>query len=193
MKLFLTLKHWQVFALQMGPAVISQCFLFSGLQSGAAIGSFLLLFAIGMVFYAGTLFAWLYAVASGLRSRLPATVPMRLNWFRTALFVPAFYITAILAYLLFGSVADMGGSQVALLAVLIVPLHLLSMAGMLYCIYFTAKLLKAVELQRPLDLSDYLGELFLIWFFPIGIWLIQPRVNALVGATPLVTRGPNPG
>jgi hypothetical protein len=52
-----------------------------------------------------------------------------------------------------------------------------------YCFYFTAKVLKTVELQKPVTFNDYAGEFFLIWFFPIGIWFIQPRINRLFNGT----------
>jgi hypothetical protein len=26
---------------------------------------------------------------------------------------------------------------------------------------------------------DFSGPFFLLWFFPIGIWIIQPRINRL--------------
>jgi len=54
---------------------------------------------------------------------------------------------------------------------------------MFYCLYFISKSLKAVELQRDVTFNDYAGEFFLIWFFPIGIWFIQPRINKLFDET----------
>lgn len=62
---------------------------------------------------------------------------------------------------------------------IIVPLHLFSMFCIFYCLYFVAKTIKTAELQRETAFSDFVGEFFLIWFFPIGIWFIQPRVNQL--------------
>jgi len=50
---------------------------------------------------------------------------------------------------------------------------------MFYCLYFNAKALKTAELQKPLTFSDFAGEFFLLWFFPIGIWILQPRINKL--------------
>jgi hypothetical protein len=73
-------------------------------------------------------------------------------------------------------VIGMGASNVA---AAIVPVHLFSMFCMFYCLYFISKELKAVEWQRPVTFSVYTGEFFLIWFFPIGIWFIQPRINKL--------------
>ena len=62
----------------------------------------------------------------------------------------------------------------------IFPLHMFAMFAIFYCLYFVAKTYKTVELQRTVTFSDYAGEFFLFWFFPIGIWVIQPKINAMV-------------
>jgi hypothetical protein len=61
--------------------------------------------------------------------------------------------------------------------VLILPFHLFAMACMLYSFYFCARALKAAEWQRPVTFGDFAGEFFLVWFFPVGIWMLQPRIN----------------
>jgi len=50
---------------------------------------------------------------------------------------------------------------------------------MFYIIYFVSKTLKMAELQRNVSFSDYAGEFFLIWLYPIGIWFVQPKINEL--------------
>lgn len=62
---------------------------------------------------------------------------------------------------------------------LIMPVHLVAMVCIIYCMYFMARALKVVELQRPVTFGDFAGEFFLLLFYPIGIWLIQPRINIL--------------
>lgn len=52
-----------------------------------------------------------------------------------------------------------------------------------YTMYFAAKTIKLAELQRPVTFTDFADEFFLIWFFPIGIWFVQPRINELALAT----------
>jgi hypothetical protein len=44
---------------------------------------------------------------------------------------------------------------------------------------FTAKALKSNETNNEIDINDYFGDIFLIVFWPIGIWSIQPRVNKI--------------
>ena len=63
---------------------------------------------------------------------------------------------------------------------IILPLHFLSMFGILHSMYFVAKTFKTVELQREVSFSDFAGEFFLIWFYPVGIWIIQPKINKMV-------------
>lgn len=65
------------------------------------------------------------------------------------------------------------------LAGLVVPVHLLLMAGIFSSRYWVAKALKTVELQRPVTFTDCLGEFFLLWFSSIGIRVLQPRINRL--------------
>lgn len=79
---------------------------------------------------------------------------------------------------IFGTISSGGEPNLAIFA-FIAPLHLFSMFCMFYCGYFNAKALKAVETKKPVTFSDYVGEFFLIWFFPIGIWIIQPRINKI--------------
>jgi hypothetical protein len=39
--------------------------------------------------------------------------------------------------------------------------------------------LKTFELQRPVKFEEFIAEAVLIWFFVIGVWFIQPRLNAI--------------
>jgi hypothetical protein len=65
----------------------------------------------------------------------------------------------------------------------IVPLHLFSLFAIFYSMYFAAKTVKSVELQREVIFSDFIAEFFLIWFFPIGVWILQPKLNKLEEGT----------
>jgi hypothetical protein len=43
-----------------------------------------------------------------------------------------------------------------------------------------AQTLRSVELGRLANFSDYAIEFFLIWFSPVGFWILQPRLNKLM-------------
>ena len=163
---FLTLRHWQLFILILGVPIIFQIITMVLLMSGGDYASMQYLFSIVMILYMSTFCGWFYALGTNLHKKLPLTAPMNLTRFKIFLIIPIVYILIFSLFL-------------TEIPVEIIPLHLFSMFCLFYCMYFNAKALKAVELQTPVTFSDFSGEFFLLWMFPIGIWTIQPRVNKL--------------
>ena len=51
-------------------------------------------------------------------------------------------------------------------------------------IIFTCKTIAKIELRREVSSSDYFTNLLLMFFFFIGIWILQPKINRLI-----VTKG----
>jgi glucan phosphoethanolaminetransferase (alkaline phosphatase superfamily) len=124
----------------------------------------------------GLFFAWLYTIGTNLHPMLPETVKLNLKRFKIFIIIPTLYI---LIFVLVFIVSMSGNGSVFGIFPLIIPVHIFSMFCIFYSLYFNAKILKSVEWQRPVTFNDYAGEFFLIWFFPIGIWFIQPRINKL--------------
>ena len=46
-------------------------------------------------------------------------------------------------------------------------------------LYFCSKTIKTVELQKEVFFGEFIGDFFGLWFYPIGIWFIQPKINKL--------------
>lgn len=180
MKQLLRLKHWQIFSLLIGVPFIFQAIALGSMLTNHNSLIFIGAFSVMLALFCGLLFSWFYASATNLYKMLPASVPMNLSRFKIALFLPLTYILAMSVFV-FGLFSNMEFGLKPNLAVfaLIIPIHLLSMACIIYCLYFNAKALKAVELQAPVQFSDYIAEFFLFWFFPLGVWFIQPRLNDL--------------
>lgn len=176
----LTLKHWQLFVLLMGLPTIFQFVIIGSIIISRNPTIFFIAFPIMMIFFVTFFFGWFYALGTNLHKKLPATVAMNLTRFKIFLFIPVVYMLLISVFIfgLFSNFSSGVEPNPAIFA-LIVPLHLFSMFCIIYCLYFIAKALKTVEWQKPVTFSDFAGEFFLIWFFPIGIWIIQPRLNKL--------------
>jgi formate-dependent nitrite reductase membrane component NrfD len=62
----------------------------------------------------------------------------------------------------------------------LLPLHFLSIFCIFFVLYFVAKTIKTVELQKATNFGDFAPEFLMLWFYVVGIWIIQPRVNRLV-------------
>jgi hypothetical protein len=73
-----------------------------------------------------------------------------------------------------------GEGLVGGLFAVVVPLHLFAMFCFLYTFYFVAKTFKTVELQREVTFGDFAGEFFLLWFYPVGVWILQPKINKMI-------------
>jgi len=168
MNVFLRLKHWQLVGLLCIAHIISMIAAILDEQPT-------IMFIAGLLFF-GIFFGWYYTLGINLNKKLPNKVKMNLTKFKWILFILTAYM--ILFNMFFFSFwlkkVDYPGSFVVLL-----PFQLPVMFLMLYCLYFTAKSLKVVELQRPVDFKDYAEEFFLFCFLPIGIWIIQPKINKI--------------
>ncbi|BAU52417.1 hypothetical protein [Mucilaginibacter gotjawali] len=189
MNLFLGAKHWQLFLLTFGvPVMLNIVMMFNifshfGKPYGGENFNGGMIFPVMMVLFAGTLLGWMYSVAVGMQKMVPATVKMKITKFKVFFFIPVTYMVLIFFFIGLAlkspGATDLG--QAALLAfAIIVPLHLFSMFCLFYCLYFVAKTIKTVELQREVTFSDFVQEFFLAWFFPIGVWILQPRINKMI-------------
>ena len=96
-------------------------------------------------------------------------------------------ISVVIAGAMINLNADSGDISPQIVAgsmALIIPLHLFSMFCIIHTIYFVAKAYKIAETQRAVTFSDFVGEFFLAWFFIIGVWIMQPKINTMVNEQP---------
>lgn len=185
---YLNARHWQIFLLLFALPFVLYLFLMVGMVISMqrtflndeftepdqvfSIFSYLFLF---MLSFLALMNGWFWSISKGLLAHIPAHARKSLSAFRIFLLIPLFYV--FLLFLLFGMGLDNFNPG---LLVLIIPLHFLTIFGTFYNLYFVSRTVKAAELQRPVTFGDYAGEFFLLWFYPVGIWFIQPKVNDIV-------------
>ena len=119
---------------------------------------------------------WLWSLGVFLNSVVPLHLRMKLTFFRLSviylpLYVPVFGV--------FFQNQNLPPVMVIALYALIFPLHLFGMFCQIYNMYFVSKSLAVAEVLRLASFPDYVGYFFGIWLFPIGVWIIQPRINRL--------------
>jgi len=183
MRQFLRFKHWQLFLLLYIIPLILEIIIFSSITPFDKM--FFILLASTVIIFSIVFFGWFYSVDLYLHKRLPETVQMNLKLFTVFLLIPALYIFFVCVFVLRNSgTLSNENNPAPKLSGFLIPLHLFSIFCMFYCFYFIGKALKAVELQRPVTFSDFAGEFFLIWFLPIGIWILQPRINKIFSKAP---------
>lgn len=195
MKFFLKSKHWQLFIVVVGiplmlqivaaGIMISRMFSFalSGTQPDASAMFELMstvisvIMALCLIIY----FLWFYTLGINLHRKLPPSVKMNLNLFLFFISYPVVYIIAFCFFISRSIQFTNGLPPFAFPTsiLLIIPLHLVAMFCMFYCIYFVSKALKSAELQRDAVVGDYIIDFICFWFYFVGIWFLQPRINKL--------------
>ena len=189
--LFLKAKHWQIFFLLFGVPLIFQFYIFFTMSSGLDDNSnlntenmmnFFGWFPLIMMLFTALIFSWFWSIAIGLKEIFPEGIKMKTTKFKIFFFFPLMYIQYLMTYLagLFNGLKADGFELGNWFDAIIFPLHLFSIFCIFYIIYYVAKTIKTAELKRSVRFGDFAVEFFLLWFYFIGIWVIQPKVNKLI-------------
>lgn len=186
-KLFLKAKHWQIFTIAFALPFLIQVIVTPLMVAENNPMMMLRIMPVVMLLIFAGYFGWFWSVGVGLQSMVPAGVNLNVKLFKV------FFVTALVYFLVFllfigfgmeglvssGNAPDAGTIGVAM--AIILPIHFFVVFCVFYILYFVAKTYKAVELQREVSFSDFAGEFFLFWFYPIGVWILQPKINRMAG------------
>jgi len=191
---FLKAKHWQLFTIGFGVPMLLQ-FVFMGLLFSNIVNTdgnpdlemlqeYFLIIPIIIILSIVTLMGWLWSITIGLQSKIPEQFRLRTLRFKIFFFIPLIYLTFIAfgVFFLIQNIQtienDITSFPFILLAIF--PLHFFSIFCMFHTLYFAARTFKIAELQREVSFSHFIGEFFMIWFHPIGVWMVQPKVNKMI-------------
>jgi hypothetical protein len=171
---FVRVKHWQLFLLFLGGLFIGQIAIFISFATAAQSPEDLmkpgLLLGGVMILFMYCFLGWFWSMGFFLSSLVSPSLRLRMGFFRFALAYPAVYVFALIAFF---------RSPTPTFLASIFPFHLFAMFCMFYSLYFVSKSLVLAETGKLASFYDYAGPFFLLWFFPIGVWIIQPRINRL--------------
>ena len=189
---YLRAKHWQLFLLILGIPILLQLLVITGIFSGTSIVTgqnneptkhhFILSLALFLFF--GLFFGWLWSIVVGLHKQIPKELKLEISKFKLSIIIPISYIFFLLFFLGYNmsGIIKIGNESFPKIIVIgiILSLHLVAMICIFYCFYFAAKIIKTVELQKEVGFKDFVGEFFLTWYFPIGVWFLQPKINKMI-------------
>ena len=210
MPLLLKLKHWQLFlvlvVLPIFGMVLFQLAMFAEMleftaknASSAMNHSFdgfpatFKWFPLLFISVSVPLFSWLWSFGITMHKYIPHPRMMRLGRFKAFIIIPFAYFILLSLWMvyLFQSLENMTSTPeplgipkeiatIILSMIIIIPLHFFSLFCIIYTLRFCAKALVSAELGREAHFGDYIGEFFLIWINFVGLWFIQPRIQAVI-------------
>lgn len=166
MKIFLKLKHWQIFLLAFIPSI--------WYTQIPTLSIILQLFG-GTIFYLWIISIGIYGNAS---LRKENKVVNRGNFFYVIRIFPLFVLLYMFGILNEIELNNMFGNlfEVMLLAISI-PLFF----GGLYILYFVAIVIGSLESQSGSKRINWFFTMLLLLGYIVGVWYIQPKVNRYLG------------
>jgi len=170
MSIYLKAKHWQIFIVLVGSMFVGQALMVSSIINGGTpspVAMLLPTLLVGVLFY-----GWIWSISVACYKALPNELATSPRLMQIGLIYALVYI--VIAVLFFFGPEKKFPVYGAFM-------HLLAMAAIFYSLGFTAKQLTKLEQNKDVTFFTYSGPFFLLWFFPIGVWFIQPKVNQLLG------------
>ncbi|WP_042279801.1 hypothetical protein [Nonlabens tegetincola] len=159
MNIFLKLKHWQIFLIWIIGTI--QMFIF--------IKSDLWFLSFGL--YIGLFLGWIYSIGNVLNKNIETNNGMRIWWI--------LYLISLIPFGL--NVRDMLTQSYDRIDSWIIALAgIIGLIAITKIVIFSAKTLKRAESKTEHKTTDLILEIFLIYFFTIGVWILQPRLNKLM-------------
>lgn len=172
MSILLKFKHWQIF---FSFIVIPLALLISGAILSKVIGTLIigeLFAALAALCMVLTFYGWIWAIALKLNKYskdVPVINPLRFKSIFLTTLLTTFIVNPAIK-----SIFDFDTSTISLF------IGLISLVLFIYCIYMASCTLTAYEQKYIKKPHSVLDNTLLIWFMPIGVWLIQPRINQIV-------------
>ncbi len=113
---------------------------------------------------------WIYSLGVEAQHALPKGMAMPNSKFKFALIYFAGYVV----------VASINFSTIMPYAI---PFHIFAMFCIFYSFYYVAKAIRTIELNRIAKFEDWFAVFVGMWFFYIGVWFIQRKIQRVVATS----------
>jgi len=170
MKKLLSFKHWQLFLLIFICGAWTSPSPLKEIINSVAVVTFTL---------------WIYAIGVYGQDRISelGLKTMNVKLFKANVIIIGSLFLIALVY----SAAQPEANEVNNVTNTLEPTDIIYIAAGLYLFFamvqtivFACKTIAKLELRREVSFGDYFNNLLLMFFFFVGIWFLQPKVNRLI-------------
>lgn len=168
MKKLLSSKHWQLFLLICICGAWTSPSPLREIINSVAVVTFTL---------------WIYAVGVYGQDRIAelGLKPMNLKLFRiNVIIVGSFFFVGLVLSAIIGKVDQTTTNTLNLKDIIYTIGGLYFVFAMVQTIIFVSKTIAKIEFKREVTFGDYFNNLLLMFFYFVGIWFLQPKVNRLI-------------
>ena len=167
MKIFLKLKHWQIFLI----------WIFGVIQLVIFMKTDFWFVAFGIYFC--LLFGWIYSIGKVLNEK-NAEIVKKIN-----IWSIVYLISIIPMGIRFHNMVSQSSERLNILIFFVSGIG--GLVSIINIGIISAKSLKEKEKQEKLNFGNYALEFFLVLYMIIGIWILQPRLNKLTNSAESTT------
>jgi len=180
MKLFLSLKSWQLFSITWGIPILIYLVVFYFLDPMSTILLFPFAFPFLLILFTFGYLGWIWTISVHFNNQLPKKVNLNIRLFKFSFSIAIIFIFLIILLWIIALIDFIPILPSEKAIFIIFPLFIGSFAIIIWSIGFAAQTLKSIELKRKASFMDSYGEFLLIWFSIIGYWILQPKINERV-------------
>lgn len=159
MNYLLKIKHWQLLAIMLLPTMFLDSFASEDMSIWSLIGSIWLLIVYLL---------WLYSVGN-----------VEYEGKRNVTIFQACFLYSIIycVFILYAYNIDKTDFPYWH-----IPIHLLALIASFYILYFATNTFVSFRKLRGEKEMDFFSTFIAFWFFPIGVFFIQPKLNDAINA-----------
>ena len=121
-----------------------------------------------------------YSLGNDLSKRLPIDSPLTVKKFNYFLLFMIIYMAVINLFYPGGySINQDNYKEFGLAIYIVIPFHLFFFYCLFYTIWFIAKSIASIENKKDVGFEYYIRNILLLFFLPIGIWWMHPKINRI--------------
>jgi hypothetical protein len=120
---------------------------------------------------------WAYTVTKALIHNNKFDPKLKFGKFRQILFLGTFFMVLLCSYLSIPADESAGSQRVASVFILG---GFIGLYWFVFLLKFISRSIATLEQQKPVAFDQYAGYFFGLFFFPLGIWCVNPKIKALL-------------
>ncbi len=180
-------KHWQVFLVLFAMPYLLQIMIIPSDIEPENMQSFVFIMIPFTLYYLISNLTWYWAVGIRLLKKTPEEIAPKSILFKISIIGVAMVYASVFAVMirLFDIISQilnetLEPEKILPIAGILLILMLMLLICFTYIFVFTARSIYTAETQEKAKFTNYIAEFFLVWFLPVGVWFLQPRINKIV-------------
>ena len=126
---------------------------------------------------------WIYSIAFKLCANRINGLLFNIKKFKIILIFASIYVIFLCLYYIHSlnkSVDLSSFRELRVIFFVIVPGHIFLAYSYFFLLRFISKAISTLENDKNVTINSYVGYLILLFFFPLGIWWINPKIKSLI-------------